>query len=408
MKITVTEINSWKRCRWLDLHNSFNGFARERAITLPAFALGTLTHGTIQYWMEHPNAPKADVLQDYDNRAWTNTQAIITHYTDHMSGIKPSIMELHANTEASKLGRAMIGNYYDFYSRPSQGGGPLPSGYTLIAAEQTMTVPIPHTEHCVYNEPLYCMQQGTTTCGVCGCGSGHASSAGAWCPCRGGRLNDLPPHQLATIAERCSCCVVSNELEGTFDGVVQLDAGADAGDLYPLDHKTFSRHPTDDGLLHNEQFLRYLWLSVYGELVPLSERARWKGFLYNGLWKRATVPSGRTMDDMFHRALLPRSQEEITRCTSALTDVSLEMCYAAPPLSLTEGLITTNIWRAPTPIYKTVPPVDGCNGLLQCVFKDICDADEQSHDAYKIKLQSIYTARTRTPAFAIEDGAADL
>lgn len=403
MIISVTEINAWKRCRWQWLHNSYNGFAKERAITLPAFALGTLSHASIQYWLEHPSASREDVLQDYDNRAWTNFQAIMEHYKAHMSGIPPSQMELHANTEASKLGRAMVGNYYDYYSRPSQGGGPLPNGYSLIAAEQTLTVPIPHTEHCLYNEPMgYArVHSGRPGCDMCGCGD-HALGGSSWCSCRGPRIMDFP-----ALAEKCSCCVDTNYLEGTFDGVVVLEAGANAGDLYPIDHKTFSRHPTDDGLLHNEQFLRYLWLSVYGEIVPLAERHRWKGFLYNGLWKRATVPNGRIMDDMFHRALLPRSQDEIDRCTVALRDVSLEMCYAAPPANLTDGVLLASPWTPHVPVYKTVPPVDGCNGLMQCVFKDVCDDDELSPDAYQRTLAARYVPRQRTPAYAIEAGATD-
>lgn len=302
----------------------------------------------------------------------------------------------------------LVSNYYDYYSRPAQGAGPLPTGYTLLAAEQTLTVPIPHTEHCLYTEPLAGL---LPPCDGCGCGPPIANGwMGNMCACRGGRVMDFP-----TIAEKCSCCVDTNYLEGTFDGVVHFQGD---GALFPLEHKTFSRHPTDDGLQHNEQFLRYLWLATRSNIVPPDETQRWKGILYNGLWKRATVPSGRVWDDMFHRAFLERSPEELDRCTTHLQQVSMEMCLAALPQGLRpvaparpvdagSGQHQDSRWALATAVYKTVPPVDGCNGLMQCVFKDMCDADELSPGHYWAKRQSHYVPRLRTPAFALEDGASN-
>jgi len=417
MIVSVTEINAWKRCRWYWLHNSFNGLALERAITLPPFALGTMAHASIQFWQDHPTATLEQVIMDYDVRALQNTQAIIEHYKAHMSGIDPSPMELKANLAAMVMGRAMIINYYNYYSAPQRGGGPLPTGYALIASEQTLTVPIPHTEHCLYNEPPSASglsRFGSDHCETCNCGL-------VFCACRGGHVMDVP-----AVIQACQCCIDTNYLEGTFDGVVQVpDTNTGELKLYVLEHKTFSRHPTDDGLEHNEQFLRYLWLATRSGLIPEGEVG---GILYNGLWKREKVPDGRVMDDMFHRALLDRTPAELDRCTTQLEQVSMEMCYAAPPPNLAQratldidtatamtmashngqGQAKPVSWGPVTPVYKTVPPVDGCNGLLQCVFKDVCDADElpapegPGPTRYQQLLQGRYVPRLRTPAFATD------
>lgn len=92
--------------------------------------------------------------------------------------------------------------------------------------------------------------------------------------------------------------------------------------------KTFNRHPTEDQLEHNFQFLCYLWGIEHALNVPAY------GVLYDGLWKRVAPPRGRTIDDLFLRKTLIRSRNELAELTPYLVNKAEQMYNYKNNLSL--------------------------------------------------------------------------
>lgn len=112
-------------------------------------------------------------------------------------------------------------------------------------------------------------------------------------------------------------------LSGKMDGIL----GDKHGRLFVLDHKTYKTRPRIEVIEKAEQFLAYIWMLT--KLAPDFEMEV-AGLAYDGLWKRADIPTkvdnrpGR-LEDLFIRTLIQPSQEEIDEYEVELTHVANEM-----------------------------------------------------------------------------------
>lgn len=139
-------------------------------------------------------------------------------------------------------------------------------------------------------------------------------------------------------------------LEGTFDGLVQDKNGA----LYILEHKTFESHPNDAVLNQDDQFLAYMWLAQQVSSQPIG------GMLYDGMWKRAKPPRGRTFDDLFYRTMLIRPRKELAIFESELSQEVYDMTSPS--------------------IYRNVP----WNGCGDCSYREPCIAYYRGEDEARV------------------------
>lgn len=330
MRVSTTERQTYKRCRRKWDYASYNRQSLSPVINAPALELGTLVHAVLAEWTADP---ALDPVALYTQRSQEYFQKLITLYIVRV-GCAPSQSELAPNMEAILLGKSMIENYQAHWHTP------LPPGFTLIQNELSLVQPVPGTEHCTKHE------DGACRCSSC-CGT-------AGLPC-----NDYG----------CSECMALHELECTFDGVM----ADEAGDLYIIERKTFSRTPSIDELNSNDQFLAYQWaLTTSLRQQGLSQQV--VGVAYDGLLKKPK-PSGvhRLLPDLFLRRLLLRNQHELEEFGTLLALELLEM--AANP-----------------PIYKTVPPVQGCQ-RWECAYIDMCKATSKGEPTDDLLKMFVRTDR---------------
>lgn len=332
MRVSTTERQTYKRCRRKWDYASYNRQSLSPVINAPALDLGSLMHLVLAEWT---NEPTLDPVALYETRAQEYFQKLISLYTERV-GCAPSQSELAPNMEAILLGKSMITNYQAHWHTP------LPPGFTLVQNELSLVQPVPGTEHCECSK-LNCEQR----CIACA----YAD-----------------PYFKDECDLACGC-LVRHELECTFDGVM----ADEAGDLYIIERKTFSRTPSIDELNSNDQFLAYQWaLTTSLRAQGVSQQV--VGVAYDGLLKKPK-PSGvhRLLSDLFLRRLLLRNQHELEEFGTLLALELLEM--AANP-----------------PIYKTVPPVQGCQ-RWECQFLDVCHATSRGDSTDELLRMFVRTDR---------------
>lgn len=324
---SVTERGTFKRCRRRWNYASMNMMNLEPVLKSPALALGTLIHKVLPAW-----ANGKDPLDEYLTASAQLLIDISMHYQE-IIGLKPSDNELEPIIEAIDLGRAMITRYVDYYKTP------IPQGLYLVAAEQTITVDVPGTEHC---KCLAINENQEPGAGTTGCHNHELDCA--YCSL----------YEDHCIKDKCSC-VECHKLEATLDGILRDEYD----NYYVLEHKTYDRRPNDQELGQNDQFLAYMWAIKHALPEPVSVR----GVAYNGLWKRKEIPKGKTLDDMFLRKTLLRSQAELDEFSRFLPLELNDMAYLS---------------QHPELAYKTVPPVGGC---WDCTgFRNLCNAESRGED----------------------------
>jgi CRISPR/Cas system-associated exonuclease Cas4 (RecB family) len=128
------------------------------------------------------------------------------------------------------------------------------------------------------------------------------------------------------------------------------------GNLYVLEHKTYSQKPNAIALVMDAQFTAYVWGCNQLGIGRVS------GLYYNGLWKRSAPPRGRIFDELFYRQVLRRSRLQLSEFESELVELVNEMA-------------TT------TSIVKTVP----WNGCIDCDYSKLCQAHTNHEDVDYIK-----------------------
>ena len=267
--ISVTERQTFKRCRrkW-DL-SSFSRQSLVPIINAPALDLGTIVHATLAQWTDDPSL---DPNLIYSTLGAETLQRTMDIYEERI-GCRPSKDEMMPTFDAIALGAQMIKNYQTHWHTP------LPPGYTLIQNEQTVTIEIPNTEHLI--------------CAYC-----NLDVLG--CPCN----------------TRPNCCSEElHSLEATFDGVM----ADEHGQLFIIERKTYNSRPSEIELDDNDQFLAYMWA------LRQSGMGTVRGVSYDGLWKRPSPPQGRKFEDLFLRRVQQRNEQELEEFGTMLALEAMEM-----------------------------------------------------------------------------------
>jgi hypothetical protein len=115
-------------------------------------------------------------------------------------------------------------------------------------------------------------------------------------------------------------------LKARLDGIIRERK---TGDLYILEHKTYSNRPKEHKLEQDDQFLVYIWAARQMNLGDVV------GLAYDGMWSRAAPPRGSTFDDLFTRLLIKRTEYAIESVGERLTHEAVLMEYAASAEHLT-------------------------------------------------------------------------
>jgi hypothetical protein len=379
-KFTVTEKEAFNDCGWRWDFNSMNRLALEPVTPLKALWLGTLVHKSLDLLAattalpdKHPytNSVKFNPFDQplvipqepcdtcglpalvhvpresiYELFAEERKQKLIDLYTEKV-GTPPSYAEQKDSLDTIALGRAMFSNYLAYYKEP------LPPELEYISTEQSLIVQVPGTEHCE------CAYKDSCDCGH-NCRPWYFPVDYTFCTC-------------ARANPTCSCRQC-HYIESTLDGLVRRKTD---GGIFILENKTFTFHPRKDDLERNHQFMGYTWAgNAHGLDI--------QGVLYNGLWKRAQVPKGKTMHDLFTREYLDFNSYQIAQWGNQARIDLLKM--GDPTLEIT----------------RNVHAVGGCNGVNQCNFKALCDARYQDTN-YTYLLSSRYQKREKTSIFAAEE-----
>jgi len=159
-----------------------------------------------------------------------------------------------------------------------------------------------------------------------------------------------------------------HQIEATLDTLLQHRR---TGQLFVHERKTYGQRPTPETLNTSDQFLGYLWVAQQLGIGQVG------GIAYDGLWKRAVPPRGRTLDDLFLRLILTREPSELTRFEADLRAEAEEMANPNTYIYLNRR------WE----------------GCYDCGMSKLCLAETRDEDTDYVRKE-YYTARTRTkPAY---------
>jgi hypothetical protein len=147
MYFSVTEIQSFKRCRRQWEYGSFNRMGITPIIQpKPYLDLGTMVHKTLAYWTEKPDLGVHDdgtpitLRQVFMTIATQHRKAVVDKYVN-ATGQQPTSEEMDPLLDAIVMGAAMADNYQTYYAHP------LPPHLKFCKPEQEILIPIPGTEH---------------------------------------------------------------------------------------------------------------------------------------------------------------------------------------------------------------------------------------------------------------------
>lgn len=140
-----------------------------------------------------------------------------------------------------------------------------------------------------------------------------------------------------------------HKLQGRLDGIIQDQHGR----LFDLDRKTYNTHPRISTLQTNEQFIAYTWILQQLDLGPVA------GVAYDGLWKRAKPPTGKTMEDLFTRERIVPNRQQIEE-------------YARYLPVIVERMYNERTY------YPVRDPMGSCEWL--CDYEKLCLAKSRGED----------------------------
>jgi hypothetical protein len=261
--------------------------------------LGSLLHRALADWivdyfdeddlLVSVEAKRPNYLTALFIRHATQRQQEITKTFEETTGRPITTNELDSLHNVVELGLAMTRNYQDHHKSP------LPEHMKFASPEQEVLIPVPGTEHICKN-------------------------------CKGTGKTVLFPGK-----QNCKECEGKGTkyhfLSATLDGLLQ-----DSRDrLLILEHKTYENRPKLIDLQMNDQFTGYCWVVTQlniGKVV---------GIAYDGMWKREKPPKymqkekrAGTMDDLFIRKILPKSEAEIEQWGINLAKEINEMANNPP------------------------------------------------------------------------------
>lgn len=332
MHVGVSERGMWERCRTKWDYGSFNRQSLGKVMPPVALSLGHMVHEAFRMWQENTEHKLKDffLIASKDE-----IERMVSSYTAKV-GVRPSQQEMAPIAEAVQLGLAMMENYQTYY------GSPLPQGFTLVQPEQQVSIPIPGSEydHCHSDYVDWAeLANGNNNAGTEQLAIHHKYD-----------------HPTLTYEEIVSTANTRHShlhyLDGRMDAIVRDASGL----LYIIDHKTYSQRPRLSTLRFNDQFLSYTWMLSKLDIGDVA------GIAYDGLWKRAFPPKGKTMADLFTRILLPRTPFELQRFER---DLALEvMDMANDP-----AIYPTRRWQ----------------GCWDCIFDPLCQSDLLGEDSDYIR-----------------------
>lgn len=289
MIITVTERGSYKRCQRMWSLASKNGEHLTPIVVSPALNIGTLVHNAGEKWILDPSKNFTYFVVE----AATEMEQSVRERYKKQVGAEISDAEMAPFNESVELARAMAENYQVRW------GTPIPEGFKCVQPEQKIQIPIPGA---------------VDKCATCD-GPGDVYSE---------VFGDANPD----ICPECrGAGEVQHFLEMRLDGLLQ----ASDGSIWVLERKTYGQRPKLESLQYNDQFLAYMWGLTQLGVAGVG------GIAYDGLWKRASAPRGRTFEDLFLRHMLTRSQAELDEFGELLVLEAKEM-YA----TLNRGKFTIN------------------------------------------------------------------
>jgi hypothetical protein len=338
MYVSVTEIQSFKRCRRQWEYGSFNRMGITPIIQpKPYLDLGSMVHKCLAYWMQNPTLSTADgrtqtLSRVFMSIAYQHRKGVVDKY-QRATGTTPTSEEMAPLDDAIVLGAAMMGNYQQHYQQP------LPEHLRFCSPEQEMLIAIPGTEHMctVCQETVSGMPAFYTNCNEC-----HGSG------------------------------IVRHYLKARLDALAQDTSG----NLYVVENKTYDKRPDVYLLEVNDQFIGYVWAAQqFAKQLPDSPPV--VGIAYNGLWKRATPPQRPKkleIADLFVRTIITPSQDEVNEYGEELARTVLEM--AADPY-----IYKNRVWQ----------------GCWDCSFEHLCRTQSQGGDVDFV-LRTQFTTRTEDDA----------
>lgn len=362
--ITVTELESVRRCGWQWDFGSKNRMGLESSNPLHSLYTGTLWHkamDTLAQQEQLNKLPKHAFDLDAKSKdklckichfsveahsrdpflavAGMLTLKVRSHY-EEVTGRQISQVEMKPTFDTIQLVQTMLQNYKEYYR-----GRLIPEGYEYIQTEQQFFKELPGTEHCeCYSKPK------------CGCSEKCRYKFAYYqhCKCEG---------------TECECRQF-HKAEGTLDGLMKH---TETEHVAILENKTFSVHPDMTELRRTPQFIGYTWIGAEFDIDHL---------LYNGIWAIDHLRDGYnraagrkwTKDDMFIQKGLRWKDYEINTWVEQAATTAMQVF---------------------DPRYKpvrVVHPVGGCNGVNGCSYKTLCDARFYGVDYERI-LKNEYRQR---------------
>lgn len=359
MLVSVTEIQTWQRCR---RKRQLTSLSQEGLTPLwpnKNLILGSWVHTAGEQWiLEWNTDPKAasnypTLFAELVTRAAKDTYKEIVKVYDRKLHANPTERQEEEFWKNAALASSMCQNYQDYYKKP------IPDGYELVRPEQQVVVPIPGTEYC------NCTKTGFDKVACC---------------------EPVHPWQWKEACEGHGC-LTTHFLEGTLDAIL----GDIADRLFVYERKTFGQHPNPRDLHRAWQFLAYVWIlkqtvlhwqsnpSLY-EVADLSS-VTVAGLLYDGLWKREHAPTtGKykgSVESLFLRDYMDKTDEELEEFLKDLVATVMEMA------------------NPNTYISHHIPALGGCR---DCDLIDVCDGITKGEDTRLLKRLH-YVNRQLTPAF---------
>lgn len=329
IKYSVTERGTYKRCRRMWDYQSLTHQGLTNRIPTTALQAGTIHHKVMDLWCRAIIAgdDSFDAIAAVDTVSAEIVHDIANRYKEEV-GMKVNLRELEPTVEAIEFERSMIRNYVNYWHSPIQ------SEFELIQPEQTIVIPVCEAP-----------------CSVCD-GSGRLTSP--------------------STAVDCHACNgygrVQLELEGTLDAVARYN-----NSYYVVERKTYDKRPNLDYLRFFDQGTAYVWMLTQLNIGPVA------GIAYDGAWRRHKPSPRNTIDDLFLRTLLLRTEYEIEHYHEQLVNELRDMNATTP-----DKVYPNRQWQ----------------GCYDCGYRRLCDAQTLGEDVEYIRERH-YTLRELTPAYQL-------
>lgn len=153
-------------------------------------------------------------------------------------------------------------------------------------------------------------------------------------------------------------------LSARLDAIIQRTR---TGELFILEHKTYSSRPRLPTLQMNDQFLAYQWAVQQLNIGHVA------GVAYDGLWKREAPPRGSTFDDLFTRVVITRPQAEVAAFGAILAQELMDMSNLLDRIA--------DAPRTGIPIDALVYPNRRWEGCYDCrAFEELCTLHSRGED----------------------------